>query len=133
MVFLNSSKKTEKIFWTSHSKMKMRYYGLSEKRVMKIFRKPDRKEEGIAPKTTAAMQVSGTKKNPNEVWMMYQQIKLKVKGQKSKVSKVNDCSSAGTCSKLRIISAWRYPGRTPENTRPIIPDDIVKEINTLIL
>lgn len=110
--FLNISQNTEKIVWTSHAKIKMRYYGLSEKRVLKILRKPDRREEGIVLKTIASMQISGTKKHPTEVWMMYQIKKSKM---------------------IRIISAWRYPGRTPENARPMIPDDIVKELNQLII
>jgi len=40
------------------------------------------------------MQITGTKKNPTEAWVMYVILK-KPKGKK-------------------IISAWRYPGRTPE-------------------
>lgn len=40
----------------------MRQYGFSEKRVLRILRKPDRKEEGIAPNTIANMQITGTKK-----------------------------------------------------------------------
>ena len=98
----------QKIFWTMHSKIKMRQYRFSEKRVLRILRKPNRIEEGIAPKTIAAMQITGTKKRPTEAWMMYQIIKSKVKSQKSKV---------------RIISVWRYPGRTPKGQKPIIPED----------
>ena len=95
-----------KFHWTKHSRIKMRQYRLSEKRVLRIFRKPDRKEEGIAPGTVAAMQITGTKKHPTEVWTMYQLIK----------------------SKVRIISAWRYPGRTPIGQRPIIPEDTLEEL-----
>lgn len=101
----------EKIIWTKHSKAKMRQYNLSEKRVLRILRKPDRKEEGIAPKTIAAMQITGTKKYPTEVWMMYQISKIK---------------------KIKIISTWRYPGRTPAGTRPIIPDDILEELDSIL-
>ncbi len=120
MVFLKISQNIEKIVWTAHVKIKMRYYGLSEKRVLKILRKPDRREEGIVPKTIAGMQISGTKKHPTEVWMMYQA--------------TNPLSGQGfKTKKIRIISAWRYPGRTAENARPIIPDDIIKELNRLII
>lgn len=97
-----------KIFWTSHSKIKMRQYRFSEKRVLKIFRKPDRKEEGIAPGTIASMQITGTKKHPTEAWMMYVILK-KPKG-------------------IKVISAWRYPGRTPAGERPQIPDDAWEEL-----
>jgi len=107
----------EEIYWTKHSKSKMRQYRLSEKRVLTILRKPDRKEEGIAPGTIAAMQVTGTKKHPTEAWTMYQLIRLKVKGERLKI---------------KIISTWRYPGRTPTGQRPIIPEDTLKELDNLL-
>jgi len=86
----------------------MRYYQLSEKRVLRVLRKPDRKEEGIAEGTIAHMQVTGTKKRPTELWLMYQILK-KPKG-------------------IKVISAWRYPGRTPKGQRPIIPEEILEDI-----
>ncbi len=100
-----------KIFWTKHSEMKMRQYRFSEKRVLNIFRKPDKKEEGIALGTIANMQITGTKKHPTEAWMMYVILK-KPKG-------------------IKIISAWRYPGRTPEGARPFIPEDTLEELEKL--
>ena len=108
----------EKIVWTNHVKDKMRYYRLSENRVLGILRKPGRKEEGIAQGTIAAMQPAGTKKNPKEIWMMYQIVKSKIKNQKFK--------------KTKIISAWRYPGVTPVGERPIIPEDIISKLDILI-
>ena len=107
-MFFILPKSNEKIFWTKHSKKKLRQYQFSEKRVLRILRKPDRREEGIAPGTIAAMQITGTKKHPTEAWMMYQILK-KPKG-------------------IKIISAWRYPGRTPEGERPIIPKDTLEEL-----
>jgi len=104
----------EKVFWTQHSKGKMKQYRFSEKRVLNIFRKPDRKEVGIAPKTIAAMQVSGTKKHPAEVWMMYTLINRTAANKKERI--------------IRIISAWRYPGRTPLGQSPIIPQDTLEEL-----
>jgi len=94
-----------KIFWTKHSKSKMQQYRLSEKRVLRILRKPGRREEGILPGAIAQMQITGTKKHPTEVWLMYMILK-RPKG-------------------LKVISAWRYPGRTPEGQRPIIPQDVL--------
>jgi hypothetical protein len=111
-MLLRLPKGSEKIFWTKHSKMKMRQYRFSEKRVLRILRKPDRKEEGIAEGTIAAMQISGTKKHPTEAWVMYVILK-KPKG-------------------VKIISAWRYPGRTPIGERPIIPQDTLEELEKLI-
>ncbi len=98
----------EKIAWTQHSKIKLKQYRFSEKRVLRIFRHPDRVEEGIAPDTIAAMQITGTKKHPTEAWLMYVILK------KPKI--------------IKIISAWRYPGRTPIGERPIIPQDDLEEL-----
>ena len=117
MIFLNLPSK-EKIHWTNHSKRKMRQYGFSEKRVLRILRKPDRLEEGIAPKTVAAMQIVGTKKNPKEVWMMYQTSRKKAKDKSARV--------------VKVISAWRYPGRTPANRPPVIPDDVMRDLQAYI-
>lgn len=98
------------INWTTHSRAKMRQYGFSEKRVLRILRKPDRKEEGIAPNTIANMQITGTKKNPTEAWVTYTVLEEEIK----------------------IISTWRYPGRTALDARPIIPRDTIEELeNTL--
>ena len=110
-MLLKLPKDSEKISWTRHSKEKMRQYRLSEKRVLRILRKPDRKEEGVAPETIAAMQITGTKKHPTEIWTMYQIIKKP--------------------KQIKIISAWRYPGRTPKGKRPIIPEDILEELDNI--
>lgn len=104
--------RAEKVFWTSHSKAKMRHYRFSEKRVLNILHRPARREEGIAPETLAAMQITGTKKHPTEAWVMYLVLK-KPQG-------------------VKIISAWRYPGRTPEGARPVIPQDAMEELYSLM-
>jgi len=101
-----------KIVWTQHSKMKLKQYRFSEKRVLRIFRKPDRTEEGIAEGTIAVMQITGTKKHPTEAWTMY--VVFKKPGG------------------ITIVSAWRYPGRTPAGERPIIPEDTLEELNDLL-
>jgi len=106
---------TERISWTKHSLEKMRFYNLSENRIKRALRNPNRKEEGIAPNTLAVMQRTGTKKHPTEIWLMYQIIKLKVKSQK-----------------LKVISAWRYPGISPKGKEIPIPQDILEELEKLI-
>lgn len=113
-MLLKLPKNNEKTYWTKHSKAKMRQYRLSEKRVLRVLRNPERKELGIAPRTIAVMQATGTKKHPTEIWIMYQKVKSKVKGQKPKLTK--------------IISAWRYPGKSPAGEPPPIPEDIFFEI-----
>ncbi len=111
-MLLKLPKDSERISWTKHSKAKMKQYQFSEKRVLRILRHPDRTEEGIAPGTTASMEITGTKKHPTEAWVMYLLLK-KPKG-------------------IKIISAWRYPGRTPAGERPIIPEDTLEELEKLI-
>jgi hypothetical protein len=105
---------SEKIIWTRHAREKIRQYNLSESRLKRVLRKPDRKELGIAPRTIAIMQITGTKKHPTEIWMMYQITKSKIKNQKSKITK--------------IISAWRYPGKSPIGEPPPIPEDILWDL-----
>lgn len=107
MRLISGSEKEKKI-WTQHAKIKLRHYRFSEKRALRIFRRPDRVEEGIAPNTIAAMQITGTKKRPTEAWLMYVVLK-KPKG-------------------IKIISVWRYPGRTPAGERPVIPQDALEEL-----
>jgi hypothetical protein len=94
--------------WTNHARLKMRQYSLSEQRVKRVANHPERVEEGVAPRTTAAMQKAGTSKKHHEIWVMFQEVKLRNEKQK------------------RIISAWRYPGATKPG-RPL-PQEIISEI-----
>jgi len=107
-MFFKEPKNTKDFYWTQHVKEKMRYYGLGEGRLRRILRTPKRREEGIAPSTIALMQNAGTKKQ-TEIWLMYQQIG----------------------NKKRIISAWRYPGISPEGKAIPIPEDIIEELRKL--
>ena len=109
---------TNEIFWTKHSVEKMRFYNLSENRIKRVLRNPDRKEEGIAPETLAVMQRTGSRKRPTEIWLMYQPTADQPKaGQKP--------------LKLKIISAWRYPGISPKGKQIPIPDDILEELQKI--
>ncbi len=101
--------------WTQHSKIKMRQYRLSEQRVLRVLRRPDRKEEGIAPDTLAAMQITGTKKHPTEIWLMY--VITKIKNQ---------------ISKIKIISTWRYPARSPIGQSIPVPQDILEQLDDIL-
>ena len=106
-------KDDERISWTKHVKEKMKFYGLSEGRLRRLLSNPKRKQEGIVPETIAIMQPAGSQKHPTEIWLMYQIIsqRSKTKGQK-----------------IRIISAWRYPGVSPISQPPPIPEDIAQEL-----
>jgi len=88
----------------------MKFYGLSENRIKRVFRNQKRVEEGIAPGTVAIMQPAGSKKRPYEIWVMYQK-------------KIKD-----EISKIKIISCWRYPGKSPVGKKIPIPEEIRPEI-----
>ena len=75
-----------KIVWTAHAKAKMGFYKLSPMRVQRVLNAPKRIEEGVAPKTVAAMQQAQS----HEIWVMFQD----------------------SPRERKIISAWRYPGVT---------------------
>ncbi len=93
-----------KLLWTKHALAKMRYWSLSEARVKRVLHTPLRVEEGIAEKTVAMLQAAGSAKHPYEIWVM-----------------VNDRGKD-----RRIISAWRYPGRTKPGEP--LPTDILREL-----
>jgi len=90
------------IIWTQHSLAKLKQYYLSQSRILRIIRHPERIESGIAPQTIAAMQ-SVKRKHPTEIWTMWQEIKIKNQ------------------PTIKIISAWRYPGISPISQPPPIP------------
>ncbi|MDD5099108.1 MAG: hypothetical protein PHP35_02090 [Candidatus Colwellbacteria bacterium] len=90
--------------FTTHSRFKMREYGLSESRVKRVINSPLRIEEGIAPGTAAMMKPAGTSKHPYEVWVMVS---------RDGVDK-------------RIVSAWKYPGHTKPGEP--LPREIVFEL-----
>ena len=60
----------EKYLWTSHSRVKMNYYRLTESRVKRIIRHPVRVEEGILEGAIACMQPADGKQY-SEIWTMY--------------------------------------------------------------
>jgi hypothetical protein len=101
----------DKYIWTSHSRQKMRYYRLTEARVGRIIRHPARVEEGIIEEAIAAMQPADSKKY-SEIWTLY--VVVKDKGSK----------------KIKVITAWRYPGRSP--ARDPVPAEILREIKRII-
>ena len=110
MIFIKHKENKGDLFvWTKHSQAKMHQYMLSESRVKRIIKNPKRVEEGIAPKTLASMQKAGSKKHPYEIWVMYQFVKKQG-------------------HKIKVISAWKYPGITRPGDPIPIPPDIFEEI-----
>jgi len=109
----------------------MVFYNISGSQIMRIFRNADRREEGIAPGTIGAMkrrtknsklitnnQKQKGKNREEEMWIMY-----KMNARRSARSRV-----AGHMSKVVMISAWRYPGRTKPGERPPIPEGLLEEL-----
>jgi len=114
---------TEKYEWTQHAAFKMKQYGLTAQRILRVVKNPQRTEEGIVKNTIAVMQPAslrtkdGKRVWSQEIWAMYQ-IKGKSKNEKGKTFGM---------AKIRLISAWRYPGVSPK--RDPIPEEILRELN----
>ena len=103
----------------------MRYYRLSEARVKRIIRHPLRAEEGVIGDAIACMQPAspptstrqGETRNSfgklrggaySELWVMY----------------------AVKNKQIIVITAWRYPGISPE--RDPVPPKILQEARNII-
>lgn len=110
-------KNTSQYHWTSHAKFKMQYYSLSAQKILGVIRRPKRREEGIVENTIAVMQPAGSKR-PSEIWVMYQKKtqSAKLKAQNLGIKNIQ----------IKIISAWRYPGVSPEKNP--IPEEILDEL-----
>lgn len=148
----------EKFLWTQHSKIKMRHYRLTESRVKRVIRHPTRVEEGILEGAIAAMSPAGGKRY-SEIWVMYLVTErgntfsrhdsavpaaaslrvgaISTKGGPSKsrlpLSRkriVSPYGGWGGEKKIKVITAWRYPGRAPE--RDPIPVEILREIRKIL-
>jgi hypothetical protein len=105
----------DKYRWTAHVQRKMRFYGLSPSRVLRVIRAPQRVEDGVAPETFAGMQKAGTPKKPWEVWVMWRPEKMN--------SKIHP-------ERRVIITAWRYPGTSPVRSAVPIPAGVLEELRT---
>ena len=114
--------------FTLHSQYKMKQYGLSEQKVRGVIRNPRRTEEGIVKNTVAVMQpvsskmVSGKEVWKQELWVMFIRQNRKNENQDVKKERL----SAVPTTRLKIISAWRYPGVSPK--RNPIPEEILREL-----
>lgn len=110
--------------FTLHAQYKMKHYGLSEQKVRSTIRTPRRREEGIVKNTVAVMQpvspktVNGKETWKQEVWVMYTA--------PSQSQKKIETASFSKIDRLKIISAWRYPGVSPK--RNPIPEEILREL-----
>lgn len=138
-------KDTAAFSWTRHIKNKMVFYHLSGAQILRIFRKPARREEGIATNTVAAMitrRPAGISKSQSliskgrseEIWIMYKVAKRAPRNIKRNSENPSSSSLQTTHyklptspkSRITLISAWRYPGVTKPGERPTIPEDVAE-------
>lgn len=101
-----SLKKERTLYWTAHARGKMMRYRLSEGRIKRVLHTPERVETGIAPKTIAVMQTQRGPKKSHEIWAMV----------------------ADDKQRRKIISAWRYPGKTKLGES--LPEEILREFRS---
>jgi hypothetical protein len=126
----------KKIYWTEHSKIKMRQYSLSKIKILNLLHKPERVEQGIVPGTIALMRTNpakfanahrGASQNINNLKLpirasfgKWQKITPKIKKAPGEVwimyKDVKDSR--------KIISVWRYPGVTKPGEQIPVPQDI---------
>ncbi len=116
--------------FTAHADYKMKQYGLSVQKVKGVIRRPQRTEVGIAPKTVAVMQpvsakvVDGKEMWKQEIWVMYVvRESVAAGGMRAAEKKMRNFLQP---ARVRIISAWRYPGVSPK--RNPIPEEIWQEL-----
>ncbi len=140
---LSLPKDTARLSWTRHIKNKMVFYHLSGAQVLRIFRRPDRREEGIAPGTSAAMKTRvaqrGTrnverkdqKLKSEELWIMYKVAQRETRNVKRNGTESNVSRSTLHAPRVTMISAWRYPGVTKVGERPEIPADALSELEKI--
>lgn len=107
-------KNTRYLAWTRHIARKMMFYGLSAAKVKSVLSRYDRKEDGIAPNTIAVMKSSGSKKNPQEIWVMYQDKEIIQDGIKN--------------TRRIVITAWRCPGVSKPREALPIPEGVLEEL-----
>lgn len=107
-------KNTRYLSWTRHVGRKMIFYGLSATKIKSVLSRYDRKESGIALGTTAVMKKSGSKKNPAEIWVMYQDKIVTQDGVENE--------------RRVIIAAWRYPGISKLHEAISVQEGILLEL-----
>jgi hypothetical protein len=139
MPFLRTPKK---LLWTRHARLKMAYYRLSEQRVRRVLNAPKRIEEGVAPKTIAAMAPTALRAPRNAVVLSGTPQRIAEPSRKTPLfSKWDNRTNNQNSSRKetwsqeiwvmvqdvptgrKIISAWRFPGVTKprsESTKEIL-------------
>jgi hypothetical protein len=114
----------------------MQQYGISESRIKRIIRFPTRTEEGIVPQTVAVMQptnpvtINGKRTWKQEIWVMYKLAKPATHEKKQEDKSAEWKVYKPSTTKIRVITAWRYPGISSE--RDPVPEEIIREVQALL-
>lgn len=108
--------------------MKMRHYRLTEARIKRIIRYPARVEEGIFPGAIACMSPADGRPY-SEIWTFYTLASIG-KREGGIMRSASRTIGSGKEKKIKVISAWRYPGKSP--ARDPIPQDVLREIRGLV-
>ncbi len=101
-------KDNKKLAWTQHVIEKMKFYNLSLQQVKNVFLSPKRVEHAIVENCIACMKPALSKRK-QEIWVMYRKYGAKIK----------------------IITAWRYPGVSPVSESVPIPQNILEELKNV--
>lgn len=112
------------IEWTSHSLGKLRFYGLSKSRVLRVVAHPARVEEGVAENTIAFMQPVTTTSSAPLTTSKKSFSKLRSKNYELWVM------AQDTTATRKIISAWRYPGTTKPGEP--LPNSVLQGIRSAV-
>ncbi|OGZ61314.1 MAG: hypothetical protein A3H51_02740 [Candidatus Spechtbacteria bacterium RIFCSPLOWO2_02_FULL_38_8] len=107
----------------------MMHYGLSEGLIKRVIRYPNRIEEGILENAIACMKQANSKKY-SEIWTMYVITNSKFKSQNLKRQPKNQSLQENKNPQIKIITAWRYPGKSPK--RNPVPEEILQEVKKIL-
>lgn len=129
--------KFKKIFWTQHSIVKMKQYGISKSKVLNLLHKPERTEQGFVPGTMGMMKTNKLFNNITFKKNLRLDLKVKTKWQPA-FAKASACQRKApgeiwlmykdTVDQRKIISVWRYPGVSKPGEEMPLPDDLKIEI-----
>jgi hypothetical protein len=130
-----------KVIWTKHSEKKLKEYQLSKSRILRIIKNPYRIEEGIAPNTIALMRPTKIKNSTKSLYSPRRSA-FSPRESASSLHKSTFSPRQSASNKtwkqeiwtmiqkskdgIKIISAWRYPGKSPKQNP--IPNYILEEL-----
>ena len=116
----------QKYIFTNHAYYKMRYYRLSESLIKRIIRYPARTEEGILENAIACMRPLHS--TSQQYWDKNKPSPTKASNKK--YSEIWTMYILAPSKQIKIITAWRYPGKSPE--RNPVPHEVIEEAKKIL-